>query len=139
MTQTLPEDLALTIGKLAKAAGVGVETIRYYQKRDLLPIPEASGAYRYYPLSFGNRIRFIRRAQELGFSLDEVSELLSLEDGIDLASIRWIANNRLNEIKAKLADLNRMSITLSHLIHECEQTGTEHPCPIISTLVNNMR
>jgi len=127
----------LTIGKLAKFAGVGVETIRYYQQRGLLPVPESSGAYRHYPVSLGNRIRFIKRAQELGFSLEEVSELLSLEDGIDRASIRHIASERLEEIQAKLDDLNRMKKALSHLIRECEHTGDEEPCPIIATLTAN--
>ncbi len=125
----------LTIGKLAKFAGVGVETIRYYQQRGLLPVPESSGSYRHYPVSLGNRIRFIKRAQELGFSLEEVSELLSLEDGIDRASIRHIANERLDEIQTKLEDLNRMKKALSHLIRECESTGKDKPCPIIATLV----
>jgi Hg(II)-responsive transcriptional regulator len=127
----------LTIGKLAKSAGVGVETIRYYQQRGLLPVPESSGSYRHYPVSLGNRIRFIKRAQELGFSLEEVSELLSLEDGIDRISIRHIASERLEEIQTKLDDLNRMKKALSHLIHECEHTGKEQPCPIIATLTEN--
>lgn len=126
----------LTIGKLAKFAGVGVETIRYYQQqRGLLPVPESSGSYRHYPVSLGNRIRFIKRAQDLGFSLEEVSELLSLEDGVDRASIRHIANERLEEIQTKLDDLNRMKKALSHLVHECEHTGKDKPCPIIATLV----
>lgn len=124
----------LTIGKLAKSAGVGVETIRYYQQRGLLPVPESSGSYRHYPVSLGNRIRFIKRAQELGFSLEEVSELLLLEDGVDRVSIRHIASERLEEIQTKLDDLNRMKKALSHLIHECEHTGNEQPCPIIETL-----
>lgn len=134
---TLASTETLTIGKLAKVAGVGVETIRYYQQRGLLPVPESTGAYRHYPVSLGSRIRFIKRAQELGFSLIEVAELLSLEDGIDRASIRQIASTRLEEIQAKLADLNRMKNTLSHLIHECEHTGKEQPCPIISTLTSD--
>jgi MerR family mercuric resistance operon transcriptional regulator len=137
MTQISPKTPTLTIGKLAKAAGVGVETIRYYQKRSLLPIPESSGAYRHYPWRLANRIRFIKRAQELGFSLDEVSELLSLEEGIDRGSIRRIANERLAQIQIKMADLKRMNMALSHLVHECEQTGKEQPCPIISTLIGN--
>lgn len=132
MTETSSQ--TLTIGKLAKAAGVGIETIRYYQKRSLLPIPKSSGAYRHYPVSLCNRIRFIKRAQELGFSLDEVAELLSLEDGIDRASIRRIANERLQEIQSKLTDLMRMKMALTHLIQECEHTDKEAPCPIIATL-----
>nr|WP_315189818.1 MerR family transcriptional regulator [uncultured Albidiferax sp.] len=127
----------LTIGKLAKAAGVGVETIRYYQQRSLLPIPESSGTYRHYPVVLGERIRFIKRAQELGFSLEQVSELLLLEDGADRTAIRRIANDRLMEIQTKLADLTRMQNALSHLIHSCEHAGKESPCPIISTLAVN--
>src|SRR4051812_21844577 len=74
-----PEPTSLTIGRLARAADVGVETIRYYQDRELLPVPPSSGAFRYYPLSLVERIRFIKQAQELGFSLEEIRELLQLE------------------------------------------------------------
>ena len=127
----------LTIGKLAKAAGVGVETIRYYQQRSLLPVPESSGACRHYPVALGERIRFIKRAQELGFSLEQLSELLLLEDGSDRTAIRRIANDRLMEIQTKLEHLTRMQNALSHLVHSCEHAGTESPCPIISTLPVN--
>ena len=129
----------LTIGKLAKAAGVGVETIRYYQQRNLLPVPASSGAYRYYPVALGQRIRFIKRAQELGFSLDEAAELLSLEDGLDRQSIRQIAGQRLDEIRSRMADLQRMQQALAHLIDACEHTGKEQPCPIIDTLAADSR
>lgn len=130
---------SLTIGKLAKAAGVGVETIRYYQQRGLLPVPESRGAYRYYPAALGQRIRFIKRAQELGFSLDEVAELLSLEDGLDRQAIRQIAGQRLEEIGTRLADLQRMQQALSHLIAACAHTGKDLPCPIIETLATDLR
>ena len=130
---------SLTIGKLAKAAGVGVETIRYYQQRGLLPVPASTGAYRYYPAALAQRIRFIKRAQELGFSLDEVAELLSLEDGLDRHSIRQIAGQRLEEIRTRLADLQRMQQALSHLINSCEHTGKDLPCPIIETLASDRR
>ena len=90
-----PVPQALTIGRLARAADVGVETIRYYQERQLLPVPPSSGAFRYYPVSLIERIRFIKHAQELGFSLGEVGELLQLEDGADRSSIRRIAADRL--------------------------------------------
>ncbi|MEO8203211.1 MAG: MerR family transcriptional regulator, partial [Betaproteobacteria bacterium] len=79
---------SFTIGKLARAAGVGVETVRYYQQRGLLPVPPGNGGFRRYSPAAGERIRFVKRAQELGFSLDEVAELLRLEDGTDRASIR---------------------------------------------------
>ena len=113
------ETAQLTIGKLARAAGVGIETIRYYQQRDLLPVPPASGAFRHYPMTLVARIRFIKRAQELGFSLDEISELLRLEDGTDRSSIRRITSDRLGQIESKLKDLKRMQKALQHLVAEC--------------------
>ncbi len=125
---------SMTIGRLARSAGVGIETIRYYQQRALLPVPQSVGAYRYYPVELVDRIRFIKRAQELGFSLDEVAELLRLEDGCDRSSIRRIAADRLEQITQKLADLKRMQKALNHLISECEHTRADLPCPIIHTL-----
>jgi MerR family mercuric resistance operon transcriptional regulator len=131
-----PESFAglLTIGRLARAADVGVETIRYYQQRGLLPVPASIGAFRYYPVELVKRIRFIKRAQELGFSLDEITELLRLEDGTNRSSIRRIAANRLDQIERKLADLKRMQKVLKHLVAECEHTRAHLPCPIIATL-----
>ena len=125
---------SLTIGRLARAADVGVETIRYYQDRKLLPIPHADGAFRYYPMSLVERIRFIKRAQELGFSLEEVKELLQLEDGTDRKSIRRVASTRLSQIEAKLADLKRMQRVLKDLLTECEHTNADLPCPIIGSI-----
>ncbi|WP_428420453.1 MerR family transcriptional regulator [Methylibium sp.] len=134
MTATAPE--SLTIGRLARAAGVGVETIRYYQQRGLLPVPSTVGAFRHYPVGLTARIHFIKRAQELGFSLDEITELLRLEDGAHRKSIRRIATDRLGQIEQKLADLKRMQKVLRHLVTECEHTGNELPCPIIATLAS---
>jgi Hg(II)-responsive transcriptional regulator len=132
MPATIPQ--SMTIGRLARAAGVGVETIRYYQQRGLLPLPATVGAYRHYPVALTDRIRFIKRAQELGFSLDEITGLLRLEDGGDRASIRRIASDRLQQIEQKLADLRRMQNALHHLVTACEHTRADLPCPIISTL-----
>lgn len=126
---------SLTIGRLARAAGVGVETIRYYQQRGLLPVPESSGTFRQYPLALTSRIHFIKRAQELGFSLDEIIELLRLEDGVHRGSIRRIASDRLAQIERKVADLKRMQKALKHLLAECEQTQGDLPCPIIASLI----
>lgn len=128
------EPTPLTIGRLARAADVGVETIRYYQERQLLPVPPSSGAYRYYPVSLVDRIRFIKHAQELGFSLEEIGELLQLEDGADRRSIRRIAAERLLQIEAKLGDLKRMQRVLKGLLTECEHTKSSLPCPIIGTI-----
>ena len=127
---------SLTIGRLARAAGVGVETVRYYQDRELLPVPPRSGAHRHYPARLVDRIRFIKRAQELGFALAEIAELLRLEDGTDRASIRRITGERLAQVETKLADLRRMQRSLRHLVEECEHTGAELPCPIIESLVS---
>lgn len=132
MTRNPPEPL--TIGRLARAAGVGIETIRYYQQRGLLPVPSTVGAYRHYPRAMIERIRFIKRAQELGFSLDEITELLRLEDGSDRGSVRRISAARLQQIEQKLADLRRMQKALKHLLSQCEHTGSNLPCPIIATL-----
>ena len=132
--RTSPAAESLTIGRLARAADVGVETIRYYQDRKLLPVPASDGAFRYYPMSLVERIRFIKRAQELGFSLEEVRELLQLEDGTDRRSIRRVAADRLSQIEAKLADLKRMQRVLKDLLTECEHTTAQLPCPIIGTI-----
>jgi len=126
------EPSELTIGRLAKAAHVGVETIRYYQRRNLLPTPRRGHkAFRYYPAQLIDRIRFIKRAQELGFTLDEIATLLQLNDGADRRSIRKLANVRLTHIRSKIADLQKIETSLAHLLHECEKTSTKHACPII--------
>ncbi|MDY7536713.1 MerR family transcriptional regulator [Undibacterium sp. RTI2.1] len=128
-----------TIGRLARAAGVGVETIRYYQRRQLLPIPHSnsSGGFRAYPVALVDRIRFIKRAQELGFTLDEISHLLLLEDGDDRVAIRDVANERLLQVRAKLADLQKMEHMLSGLIQQCEASADAANCPIIHALAHS--
>ena len=137
MAVATPE--TMTIGRLARAAQVGVETIRYYQQRQLLPIPKAAGAFRHYPVQLVDRIRFIKRAQELGFALDEIAELLRLEDGANRASIRRIASHRIGQIEDKLADLQRIHTALTHLVDRCAHTSTKQPCPIIATLADPHR
>ncbi len=123
-----------TIGRLARAAEVGVETVRYYQQRKLLPVPASQGAFRRYDEALVQRIRCIKRAQELGFALEEIRELLRLNDGTDRRAIRRISAARLGQIEDKLTDLNRMRNALKHLIAQCESAGRGCPCPIIETL-----
>lgn len=125
----------LTIGRLANAANVGVETVRYYQKLKLLPVPPQVGSYRQYPVNLVGRIRFIKRAQELGFTLKEISGLLKLQDGSDRVTIRAIASERAAQIESKLVDLQRMREVLNHLVRECEHTDSDFPCPIIESLI----
>jgi Hg(II)-responsive transcriptional regulator len=130
----------LTIGRLARAANVGIETVRYYQRLKLLPTPKPTGggAFRTYPHELVDRIRFIKRSQELGFTLGEIAALLQLEKGTNRGAIRKVASVRLEEIRTKIADLKRMERALSHLIHRCEATGHAQPCPIIETLANKV-
>ncbi|MFZ6720861.1 MerR family transcriptional regulator [Undibacterium sp. Ji49W] len=125
-----------TIGQLAKAAGVGVETVRYYQRRNLLPVPEVATGFRTYPANLAERIRFIKRAQELGFSLDEIANLLMLEDGNDRQAIRDVAQERLTQVQAKLADLHRMEDMLTGLIQQCASSDQQAQCPIIQALAS---
>jgi len=125
----------LTIGDVADAAGVGIETIRYYERRGLVPQPgKAAGAYRRYGAGHVDRIRFIKRAQALGFSLEEIATLLELEDGTDRRSIRRIATARLEETRRRIADLRRIEGVLAHLLHECETHTKAHHCPIITAI-----
>ncbi|MFZ6767352.1 MerR family transcriptional regulator [Undibacterium sp. Di26W] len=126
-----------TIGQLAKAAGVGVETIRYYQRRDLLPVPEVATGFRTYPAKLVERIRFIKRAQELGFSLDEIANLLMLEDSNDKQAIRDVAQERLTQVQAKLTDLHRMEAMLTGLIQQCASSEQLAQCPIIQALASS--
>ena len=125
----------LTIGRLAREANVGVETIRYYQKLALLAAPTLKiGAFSHYPVALVDRVRFIKRSQSLGFTLAEIASLLKLEDAHDKGGIRDITNHHLQDIKNKIADLQRMQKTLSKLVIECEATVQAEPCPIITSL-----
>lgn len=125
----------LPIGALAQAAGVNVETIRYYQRRGLLAEPEKPvGGHRRYAASAGKRVMFIKRAQELGFTLEEVKALLRLEDGQSCGETRALAEHKLAIIEERLADLNRMRRLLKNLIAECATGKRPRSCPIIATL-----
>lgn len=133
--ESLSNAESLTIGELAKLTDVNVETIRYYQRRDLLEEPErASGKIRRYGEADAARIRFIKSAQKLGFSLDEVAALLMLEDGTQCSAARKIASQKMSEIRGKLAELHSMEQSLSQLLLECENRDGEMCCPIISSL-----
>jgi MerR family mercuric resistance operon transcriptional regulator len=131
------QDESYTIGNVAEAAGVGVETVRYYERRGLVPQPaRAAGAYRHYGTGHVHRIRFIKRAQDLGFTLEEIESLLELEDGTDRRFIRRIAGARLEETRRRIADLRRIERTLAHLLHDCEAHGKAPRCPIIAAIAD---
>jgi len=130
-------DFSLTIAGVADAAAVGVETVRYYERRGLIEQPKQKvGAYRRYDDKHVARIRFIKRAQELGFTLEEVESLLKLQDGTDRRSIRGIAAKRLEQIRTRIADLRRMAKALGHVLHECEAQSAAPHCPIIETILD---
>jgi len=126
---------AFTVARLAEAAGVGVETIRYYERRGLLARPQPSGGtYREYDRKHVARIRFVKRAQELGFTLAEIETLLRLDDGADRETIRAIAAARLDQTRSRLADLHRMETTLAHVLRDCERRTEAPHCPIIEAI-----
>jgi len=125
----------LTIGALAQAAGVTVETIRFYQRRGLLPIPpRAHGAIRHYDEADLARLHFIKAAQRLGFRLDEVAELLRLDGGTGCAEAARIARARLVGVRARLRDLRRIEAVLARVIDACDTGQGQVACPLIAAL-----
>jgi MerR family mercuric resistance operon transcriptional regulator len=123
---------SLTIGKLAAAGGVGVETIRFYQRRGLLREPGRESGIRRYGSEDLRRLRFIRQAQAAGFSLAEIRELLDLDATGDRARARQLANERVAALDDKIAELVRARAALNRLATECGN-GTEGPCPILTS------
>ncbi len=133
----------MTIGKAAREAGVGVETIRFYERRGLIdqpPKPLDSG-YRTYPEETVERVRFIRQAQELGFALREIHELLSLRAApdADAADVRARATAKLGEVERKIAQLERIRAALAQLIAACPGGGALRTCSIMETLARASR
>ena len=125
----------LTIGRLAQLGGVNLETIRYYERRGLLPKPPRTEAgYRQFSPDAAYRLRFIKRAQELGFSLEEVRELLTLrvESG-NCADVRARAQLKIADIEEKMKGLAAMRSTLQGLVHQCEQSASSE-CVILASL-----
>ncbi len=123
---------SLTIGKLAAAGNVGVETIRFYQRKGLLQTPARDGGYRHYGEEDVRRLRFIRQAQTAGFTLEEIKELLELDAGEDRARARELARNRIHALNDKIAELQRAQDALKRLAHDCAE-GSSGPCPILAS------
>jgi len=120
----------MTIARLGSAAGVGVETVRYYQRRGLLAVPASAGGIRRYGAEDLRRLRFIRRAQAAGFTLEEIAELLALDRTDDRARVRDLAASRLATLDAKIAELEASRAALERLRSSCA-TGRKGPCPIL--------
>jgi MerR family transcriptional regulator, copper efflux regulator len=125
------------IGQLASAAGVGIDTVRYYERSGLLqPAARSTSGYRKYSDIELNRLNFIRRAQHLGFSLSEIGELLAISSRRDVAAMHKAASARLADIDKRIGELQRMRTALSNLISECPAEGPAANCPILRALMN---
>lgn len=126
----------LTIGTFARVAGVHVETIRFYQRKGLLPEPDKPyGSIRRYGTSDVARVQFVKSAQRLGFSLDEISRLLLLDDGTHCDEARELGEKKLAGVRDKLADLQRIEAVLVSLVERCRTTQGKISCPLIASLV----
>ncbi|MDW7709918.1 MAG: MerR family DNA-binding protein [Deferrisomatales bacterium] len=124
-----------TIGQVAKAAGVGVETVRFYERKGLVARPaRAERGFRRYPPETVSRVRFIRRAKKLGFTLREIAELLDLRADPSCDEVRARAEGKLADITGKIASLERMRAVLEELVGRCRTFGTGTECPILAAM-----
>jgi len=127
----------MTISRFALAGKVGVETVRFYQRQGLLPIPKSRGKnYREYDYLLLQRLQFIRRAQAAGFSLAEIKKLISLNPVSERQQIQQIARARLQHLKTKIHELQGFADGLSQLVKKCDHISGNHSCPIIETFAN---
>jgi MerR family mercuric resistance operon transcriptional regulator len=124
-----------TIAKLAREIGVHVETIRFYQRKGLLPAPpRPCGGIRRYGSGDVARVRFIKAAQRMGFTLEEIAQLLRLEDGTHCREAQGIALHKLTEIRARLADLQRVEEILQGMVEKCSTASGSVRCPLVDAL-----
>ncbi|TDT63597.1 Hg(II)-responsive transcriptional regulator [Fonticella tunisiensis] len=127
----------LTIGQVAKGANVNIETIRYYEKMGLIPEPpRTESGYRLFSLEAIERIKFIKRAKELGFTLSEIKKLLDISDGqeFDCQDVQRFAFQKLKEIELKIHDLEKIKAILQDLSQKCPGQGPISECPILEEL-----
>ena len=125
----------LTIAGVARDASVNVETIRFYQRKGLLPQPQKPlGGIRRYGDEDVTRVRFIKSAQRIGFTLEEVAQLLKLDDGMHCNEAQKIAQHKLGEIERRLVDLKRMQAALTELVKRCSASSGKVTCPLIDSL-----
>ena len=136
MTRTAPpQSTALSIGRLSRRTGCNVETIRYYERIDLMPAPpRTAGGHRSYRKDHERRLKFIRRARELGFSIDEIRLLLGLVDGgYTCGEVKAVSDRHLADVRRKIADLKILESTLKKIGAACDG-GRVPDCPIIDAL-----
>lgn len=128
-------DEVFTIGGLAKAAGINVETVRYYQRIKLVSVPRRTpGGIRRYGAAELSRIQFIKTAQALGFTLEEVADLVKLDDGTRCKEAHDIAAQKLAAVRVRLRDLKRIEKALARLVRQCETHRGAIRCPLIESL-----
>ncbi len=129
---------AMKIGELSKKTGVSIDTVRYYEQRGLIPQAARTPAgYRQYSVADVTRLRFIVQAKELGFTLEEIAQLLDIHSGERTCSqVKQVAQAKAEEIKMRIQKLTHMRETLLALAQECEQTPDAEPCPILHVLEN---
>lgn len=129
----------LTIGRLAQRAGVGIDTVRFYERAGLLPQPPRTAAgYRMYADADVDRLRFIRRAKTLGFTLEEIADLLVLSTGNgSRADVKAIADRRLGDLTRKINELTAVRDTLARYTHRCSGHGPVAGCPIIEAVLTH--
>jgi MerR family mercuric resistance operon transcriptional regulator len=128
----------LSIAAAARQAGVNVETIRYYQRRGLLPrAPLMQRGSRRYAVDLVDQVRFIKRAQQLGFTLDNVAGLLALAQNRTCSETCGLAERKMDEVQRKIADLQAMQTALQGLVARCRTNGAEDPCPLVQALAGN--
>ncbi len=130
-----PTGKHLTIGRMADAVGVNVETVRFYQRKGLLREPDRPvGGIRRYAQADIARVRFIKSAQRLGFSLEEIGQLLRLGDGMQCSAAAQLAARHLAEVRVRLRDLSRIEMALAKLLKRCGRHRGEVDCPMIAAL-----
>jgi len=127
---------SFTIGRLAKIAGVKIDTVRFYERQGLLEqAPRTEGGYRLYRAEHAQRLKFIRKAKALGFSLEDIGELLKLtQDGHDRARVRAVAQRHVAELEQRIGELQAMRAILAHHVGHCSGRGAVKGCPIIAAL-----
>lgn len=131
----MKRDHTLTIGSLAEQVGVNVETIRFYQRKRLLcEPPRPPGGIRRYSAEDVARVKFIKSAQRMGFSLEEIRHLLQLDEGMQCEAAAELAAQHLDDVRKRLQDLRRIETTLAKLIEQCRQGEEKVSCPLIAAL-----
>ena len=124
----------MTISRLAKLGGVNLETVRYYEREGLIPKPPRTRAGRLFPAGAARRLRFIKRAQDLGFSLNEIRELLALRPSTDRPKVRARAQSKIADIERKIHSLEAMKNVLGSLVDRCDRSGPSGECRILERL-----